>query len=83
MKKVTYITLFTLLGILINFLVHALIEIPVIALLLSDFEKWGLGFSWETWVMIHNIGTVILLLAGIIIGFRQGRHWWEVIYIRK
>lgn len=83
MKKVTYITLFTLLGILLSFLVHALVEIPVIALLVSDFERWGLGLSWETWEMIHMVGGVVLLIGGIVIGFLQGRHWWGVLYETK
>ncbi len=80
-KKITYITLFTLLGVLISFLLHAVIEIPVIFLLVSDFGKWGMGLSWETWEMIHNIGAIILVIIGAWIGFKKGIHWWNVIYV--
>ncbi len=81
MKKPIYILLFTLLGVLVSFLLHAVLEIPIIALLVSDFERWGMGLSWETWEMIHNTGAVVLMMAGAWIGFKKGKHWWNVIYV--
>ena len=83
MKKVIYVILFVVLGIIVSFFVHALIEIPVIVLLVSDFEKWGLGLSWGAWETIHDVGAIILLILGIVYGFRQGKHWWKVIYNDK
>jgi hypothetical protein len=83
MKKIIYITAFTILGALVSFLVHAVIEIPIIYLLVSDFNKWGLGLSWESWFFIHTIFSIALLLLGIIFGFTQGRHWWRIIYLNK
>lgn len=83
MKKNSYIILFVVLGVLLSFLTHALIEIPIIILLLSDFEKWGFGLSWDAWYMIHTIGTAALLVLGISIGFWQGRYWWGVIYVKN
>lgn len=83
MKKISYITLFIFLGVLISFLVHAMIEIPIIMLLVSDFEKWGFGLSWDVWEVIHIVGAVILLILGIVIGFLQGRRWWGVLYTNK
>ena len=82
MKRVSYITLFTLLGVLLSFLLHAVLEIPIIFLLVSDFEKWGMGLSWETWEIIHNVVTAILLALGAIIGFKQGKRWWNILYIQ-
>ena len=83
MKRTIYITLFTFLGVLLQFLVHAGIEIPVISLLLNDFEAFGLGLTWNQWVMIHNIGTIVFFAAGAVGGFLLGRYWWRVIYIEK
>lgn len=83
MKKHLYIFLFTLLGALAGFLIHALIEIPVIALLVSDFERWGLGLSWRGWETVHIVTLTLLLVLGAYIGFRQGIHWWKVIYGRR
>ncbi|TSC62077.1 MAG: hypothetical protein G01um101448_1210 [Parcubacteria group bacterium Gr01-1014_48] len=76
-----YLFLFTLLGVIVSFLVHAAIEIPVIDLLVKDFEKYGLGLTWRQWYSVHHIGSVLLLLLGIMGGFWQGKYWWRVMYI--
>lgn len=80
MKKKIYIIAFTILGILLQFLIHAGIEIWYIGLLLSDFQKYSFGFSWQQWFIIHHIGTVILFIAGASFGFWQGKFWWRKIY---
>jgi hypothetical protein len=54
-----------------------------INLLVSDFSKYGLGFSWDQWFRIHYIGTVILFIAGVLFGFWQGKFWWRRIYEKK
>ncbi len=81
MKRAVYIALFTFLGVLLQFLIHAGIEIPVISLLLNDFERFGLGLTWDQWVMIHNIGTIVLFVVGALAGFFQGKYWWRAIYL--
>jgi hypothetical protein len=83
MKKSIYISLFIVLGILISFLIHGLVEIWYIGFLLNDFPKYSLGFSWAQWFLIHNIGTAVLLAAGILFGFWQGKHWWRRIYEKR
>jgi len=80
MKRLFYIASFILLGILLQFLAHALIEMWYIGLLLSDFQRYGFGFTWDAWVMIHNILTVVFLLAGAWIGYKEGVCWWQKIY---
>jgi hypothetical protein len=77
MKKVAYISLFVLLGIVLQFIIHALIEMGVIKLLTSDFEKYSLGLSWENWYLIHHIGTVILLVVGVLFGLWAGFYFWK------
>ena len=81
MKRTVYMLSFVALGILIQFLVHALVEIWYIGLLLRDYPTYGLGLTWGQWVMIHHIGSVILFFAGAWLGFRQGQYWWQKIYI--
>lgn len=83
MKKVFYVALFTLLGIITSFLIHALIEIPIIWLLLSDFERWGLGLSWDTWETVHSISSITLFIIGVVVGLKFGKHFWRVIYVDK
>ena len=81
MKRTFYIAAFTLLGVLLQFLLHALVEIWYIDLLLRDYPAYGFGLSWRQWVLIHDVGTVVLFLAGAWLGFRQGQHWWRKIYV--
>lgn len=80
MKKTAYIILFVLLGIELQFLIHAFAEIWYINLLLRDFSKYGLGFTWRQWFIIHDIASAILLIAGVALGFWQGKYWWRRIY---
>ncbi len=80
MKKTIYIISFIVFGILLQFLIHAVIEVLYINLLLLDFSKYGLGLSWNQWFIIHYIGTIILLIAGVLLGFWQGKFWWRKIY---
>lgn len=80
MKKVIYIISFTVFGVLIQLLLHAVIEITYIALLTRDFQKYSFGLSFEQLVIVHHIASVVLLIAGILFGFWQGRYWWKRIY---
>ena len=67
-KKRVYITFFTLLGALIGFVI------------------WGLGCLI---LLKHNrsINTTlylwIMLVAGTVAGYLEGRRWWRIIYIEK
>lgn len=80
MKRVIYIIAFTGLGILLQFLVHAGVEVWYIGLLLKDFPKYGLGLSWDQWLWVHHIGSVLLFIAGAFFGYAQGKYWWRKIY---
>lgn len=80
MKKTIYITLFTILGILLSTIVHGLIEVPVIYILVSDFEKYSLGLSWSDWRLVHHIMTVILFMGGVWFGLYFGFKFWKLLY---
>ncbi|RJQ36379.1 hypothetical protein C4552_03770 [Candidatus Parcubacteria bacterium] len=82
-KRVVYIAAFTVLGILVQFIAHAVIETWYIGLLLEDFSRYGFGWTWETWVLIHNILSFILLAAGALAGFSAGQFWWQEIYVKR
>ena len=82
-KKIFYILAFTFLGILLQFLLHAIIEGAYIGLLTSDFAKYGLGLSWDDWYLIHFVFTIILFIGGVVLGFWQGKYWWKRIYEDK
>ena len=80
MKKYFYIASFAFLGFLLQLIFHALFESWYIGLLLSDFERYGLGLSWSSWFLIHAVLTVLLALLGILFGLWQGKLWWNILY---
>lgn len=83
MKRSIYILVSIVLGVLLSFLLHALIEIGVINFLTKNFSKYGLGLNWQTWFLIHHIATAVLSVAGIVFGYWIGARWWRIIYIEK
>jgi len=80
MKKYFYIVSFTFLGFLLQLLFHAIFENWYIGFLVYDFERYGLGISWDSWFFIHHIFTILLSLLGVLFGFWQGKHWWNFLY---
>ncbi|OGF82270.1 hypothetical protein A3B18_02925 [Candidatus Giovannonibacteria bacterium RIFCSPLOWO2_01_FULL_46_13] len=73
MKRIFYIFSFTVLGILLQFLAHALLEI------------WYLNryTPFDGWYTFHTIAGVVLLVAGAALGFWAGVHFWRVIYVER
>jgi hypothetical protein len=80
MKRIAYVILFTLLGIFLNFLIHAVLEMSMVHLLVINFDTYGLGLRWDHWFYIHHVGTIILFVTGIAFVFWQGRYWWGRVY---
>lgn len=83
MEKAIYLSAFTILGILLQWLAHAVIEIWYIGLLVANSDKYDLGLSWSAWLLIHHIGTAVLFVGGTLFGFRQGQYWWRKVYVDK
>lgn len=83
MKKTIYIFLVVVFWVLISFIIHIAIEIPVIWLMVSDMEKYSFGLNWEQLMSVHLIYTIVLLVAGIIAGLHYGNKWYKYIYIDK
>ncbi len=75
MKRKVYIGLFIVFGLLGAFLLHIFLEIAVIDLLVKDFGRFGLGLSWPTWFLIHNVGTILLEIIGLTGGIYFGRRF--------
>jgi len=82
-KKTFYIAAFTLLGYLLQQLVHGIVEIWYIGRLTADFKHYSLGLSWSNWYVIHHILTVLLLAGGLWLGFYLGKRWWPCLYDEK
>lgn len=78
-KHVIYLIAATVLGLLLSFLVHAIIEI----LYLQSMEKQGIivilrGVCALPWALQY-----LLWAIGGVGGFILGRFWWRKIYIEK
>ena len=80
MKKIIYITMCALLGIMVSFIVHTLLEIPIIYLMISDFEKYSLSLTWNQLMTIHWAYMIVLLLIGLAVGLKMGFKWRQYIY---
>ena len=82
-KKFIYISLFVVLGILLQFILHAVLEIWYINLLTSNFAKYSLGFTWDEWYVVHHVFTAILVILGIIFGYFTGNYSWKKVYKKR
>jgi len=69
------ISVFVILGILLQQLIHHLVELWYIDALIRDFDKYGLGLTWENWFLIHHVGSFVLLALGVLFGYALGRNY--------
>lgn len=82
-RKIIYVVLFTILGVLVSSVLHAVIEIWYVGLLIYNFKKFSMGLSWMHLYLLHNLFTAVFFAAGAAAGFIQGLFWWKVIYEKK
>jgi hypothetical protein len=80
-KQALYIFCFSVLGGMLGFLLHAFIEVPILYMLIQSPTGAYLGITYDAWSVVHMIGTPLLLLLGIAIGFSQGKFWWQKLYV--
>ncbi len=83
MKKQIYLVSFMLLGVLVGFLLHALIEVWYIRLLVRNFDKFSLGFTWSAWQQFHDYGVIFLTLGFGGLGLFCGIHFWRILYVDR
>jgi len=75
MKKAIYLILFTILGILFSFIVHAVIEI--LYLKYASHIFWSGGCALPAWLKYG------LFILGAVGGFLLGRIGWRIVYVEK
>lgn len=83
MKRYFYIFCFIVLGVILQQIVHSVLEMLYIGLLTSDYGTFGLGLPWSAWLMIHHVYGLVLLMAGIVWGYWMGKKCWVWVYIEK
>ena len=67
--------IFIIFGVMLQQLMHTLLEMWYISLLLKDFTKYGFGFSWDTWFSIHHVGSFVLLAIGLWLGYEMNKKY--------
>jgi len=67
MKKFFKYSLLLILGLLLGFIIHGLIEIPALWLLRTRFISLFMEVPWLTWLRIHSVFTIITEILGIAI----------------
>lgn len=83
MMRAVYISGFIALGVLLQAILHAVVEKWYIDLLLEDFATYSLGLSWSTWFAIHHAAALALFAAGLLFGYWQGKKWWRIMYVER
>jgi hypothetical protein len=81
-KKIIYIILTMILGLILSFIFHAVIEICYLNYLLER------GISPQPSLLTHQCYLpsslqIILLLVGLLGGYFLGRFWWRKVYIER
>ena len=67
MKKIFKSSLLLILGLLLGFIIHGLIEIPALWLLRTRFISLFMEIPWLAWLRIHSVFTVTTEILGIAI----------------
>jgi uncharacterized protein YneF (UPF0154 family) len=78
-KKIIYIVLNVILGLLLGFLVHVFIEIKYLEWAAST----GYYVVWQGNCALPLILQVGLLFLGAVGGFFSGKFWWKKVYIER
>lgn len=79
LKHVVYLIAATILGILLSFIAHAVIEINH----LNWAQKQEIAVTFYHGCALSPILQAALWIAGAVGGFLLGRVWWRMIYIER
>lgn len=82
MKKLIYVILFTLLGVLLGFLTSTLFSFAVAIALVKSYDRFGFGLVFWQWEKLFYFLYVSLMAIGFMFGVWQGVMWWKIIYVQ-
>lgn len=69
MIKYLKLVLIIVIGLLLGLILHGIIEIMMIWVLTSWLPDLFLAISWNTWLWIHLIFTIIIEILGLALAF--------------
>ena len=79
LKKTVYLFTTTILGAMLSFIIHALIEISYLSWALKN----NYNVTFYNGCALHPVIQIALWIIGIVGGFLLGRFWWRKVYIEK
>ncbi|MEM9336526.1 MAG: hypothetical protein AAGA35_01555 [Patescibacteria group bacterium] len=83
MKRTVYIIAFIFLGLIVSTLVHAALEMPILWLVSSDYERYANSLLWQHWELMHHTVAVGLWVMGALVGYKLGKRYWHILYVEK
>lgn len=83
MKRLFYIGAFLVLGLLLATLLHAGIEISLLAWMQVQLETGKTSVLLKHRELIHGVGGKLLWFGGGVAGFALGRKFWRILYIER
>ncbi len=78
-KHVVYLSVTTVLGVLLSILVHVGIE----SAYLAWAESVGQTVTWHGGCALHPVLQIGLVVLGALGGFFLGKNWWRLVYVER
>lgn len=79
-KRVIYITVFTVFGILIGFVLHMLLELIIMTAVERKWHILTAGMTAGEWEAIRYGVFLFWMCMGTLFGYVQGKYWWDYLY---
>lgn len=83
LKKTVYIILTMFLGLELMFIVHRLLEYWYTGTLTALTIVPPQTNFWIFSTYLPPIVPIVLIIAGLLLGYRLGQTWWRIVYIEK
>ncbi|MFH1522771.1 MAG: hypothetical protein ABIE43_03045 [Patescibacteria group bacterium] len=83
MKKLIYILLCIILGLITSFVIYVIGEILIIFIMVNEFFRISPNLTWDQLMLIRFYSFLIISIIGIIVGLKFGFEWWKYIYVDK
>jgi len=82
LKKAFYIALTMVLGLILSFILHAVIEIFYIDYFLSKNVLLKPS-ALTSKCYLPSALQIFLILAGLLGGYFLGQKWWQIVYVER
>lgn len=79
-RRVIYITVFTILGSLLGFVFHLLLELALLAAIERKMHFLTMGLTASEWEHARYGVFLFWFLGGTLFGYVQGTYWWNYLY---